>query len=79
MSWIKFVDAGESQSGKTKIWILTTPDDERLGMVKWFARWRKYAFHPAAYTVIGFDEDCLREIASFLERETAGRGPLRQR
>jgi hypothetical protein len=37
-------------------------------MVRWFSRWRKYAFYPGRETV--FEEDCLREIADFCETRT---------
>lgn len=39
-----------------------------LGEVKWFGRWRKYAFFPERDCV--FEQDCLRVIAEFCERHT---------
>lgn len=40
----------------------------RLGVIKWFGRWRKYVFEPYAETV--YEETCLREISQFIEEET---------
>lgn len=75
MSWITFKDAGESVSGKTRIWTVDVADPDiitiSLGEVKWFGRWRKYAFFPKAETV--FEQCCLREIAEFCERQTRER------
>jgi hypothetical protein len=72
MSWISFEYAGQSKSGKTSEWRVRPegkPDlGPCLGVVKWYASWRKYAFNPSANTV--FEQDCLREIADFCERQT---------
>lgn len=35
-----------------------------LGVIKWFGRWRKYAFFPRADCV--FDSKCLAEIEEFI-------------
>jgi hypothetical protein len=72
MSWITFEDAGRSDSGITKIFHVVQADGKGarpLGRIKWFAPWRKYAFPPSSETV--FEEDCLREIATFCVEETA--------
>ena len=39
-----------------------------LGEIKWFGRWRKYAFFPDYMCV--FEEECLRDISVFLEQAT---------
>jgi len=69
-SWISFVFLTVSQTGKTKIWEVFTKDEPviALGAIKWFGRWRRYAFYPEKDTV--FEHDCLRDIASFCEAET---------
>ena len=56
---------------KTNIYHVLPKDDMhgRLGRVIWFARWRKYVFEPEPETV--YEETCLREIAEFVEQETA--------
>jgi hypothetical protein len=56
-----------SKSGLTKIWIAEY-DKEELGVVLWKPEWRKYWFEPFNNT--GFEEDCLREIAVFIEEQT---------
>lgn len=67
--WIKFEEVRKSESGKTVIWQIFTLDGTIcLGEVSWFGRWRKYAFHPERDTV--FEQDCLREIATFCEAKT---------
>lgn len=70
--WIRFFETGASPSGKTAVWaVMTMSGDEQIGEVRWFARWRKYAFYPKAHTV--FEEDCLRDIAAFCELVTQRR------
>lgn len=72
VAWITFDFEGTSASGKTDCWAVRTLDRKhRLGAVKWFGRWRRYAFFPMAATV--FEQDCLRRIAEFCEQATASR------
>jgi hypothetical protein len=53
----------------TKVWGVVAKDGgATLGKVKWFGRWRKYAFFAEADTV--FEQVCLRDIANFCETET---------
>lgn len=56
-----------SKTGKTHFWQVANGAIV-LGCVKWFARWRKYAFFPAPETV--FEQVCLRDIAQFCEDRT---------
>jgi hypothetical protein len=44
-------------------------DNFLLGEIKWFGRWRKYVFEPAANTI--YEETCMRDISQFIEEETA--------
>ena len=37
-----------------------------LGTIKWFGRWRQYAFFPADGTI--FNPECLRDICGEIER-----------
>jgi hypothetical protein len=54
---------------KTKVWkILDESAKFELGRIRWFGRWRKYCFFPTADTV--FEQDCLRDIAEFIESQT---------
>ena len=66
MSYLTFTFVGTSASGKTKVWLVDTPNT--LGTVQWYAPWRKYVVHPALGTL--FDANCLREIATFCETKT---------
>ena len=68
--WIEFKDWGDSDSGKTRIWGVVSKDTPpvKLGEIKWFSRWRKYAFFPCTDTV--FEEECLRDISFFVEQVT---------
>ncbi|MDD5354952.1 MAG: hypothetical protein PHY56_00185 [Candidatus Omnitrophica bacterium] len=64
--WIKFIEIKTEK--KTKTFEIWTADRNSilLGHVKWFVRWRKYAFFPDGYTV--FEQDCLNDIKDFLIR-----------
>lgn len=66
-SYIDFTHIGKSKSGKTDIYVVTSDRDD-LGEIKWWAHWRRYVFMPDAETV--FEQDCLREIATFIEELT---------
>jgi len=66
--FVKFENAGLSDSGKTQRWLVTSTGGAHLGTVSWYSQWRRYAFQPIAGTV--FDANCLREIADFLQVET---------
>lgn len=67
-SFIEFHDGGRSPSGKTAVYFVNAKQGGQLGMVKWFGRWRCYAFFPLGDTV--FERVCLRDIAAFCEQET---------
>lgn len=68
--WIKFMTAPDAGDGrKTKIWDVVTIDgSSKLGEIRWFSRWRRYAFFPDRKTV--FEQDCLRRIADFIQLKT---------
>lgn len=69
MSWIEFQHEGTSPSGKTAIFTVAAKNGGgTLGSVRWWAPWRKYAFFPRPETL--YEQDCLRDIAAFCERET---------
>jgi hypothetical protein len=65
--YLVFVPAGVSDSGKTKKWDVQS-SGVHLGWVSWYSHWRKYTFNPGDSI---FDHACLREIADFIESETA--------
>ena len=68
MSYLTFVPAGFSPSGKTKNWSVQDSTHSHLARISWYAPSRKYAvvFNPAAT----FDPGCLREIADYAEDAT---------
>ncbi|MBA7549963.1 hypothetical protein ES705_42468 [subsurface metagenome] len=54
------------QKPKTKvIEIISKRGRERLGIIKWFPRWRQYAFSPGADTI--FNVECLNDIVSHIK------------
>lgn len=55
-------------TGKTMVWHVLDRGGAKIGEVKWFGRWRKYAFFPIDAI---FEEVCLREIAGFIQGRTA--------
>lgn len=66
---IEFHVWGPDPKRKTATWdVHAKRSGGILGSVKWFARWRKYCFFPAADCV--FEETCLREIAEFIVART---------
>lgn len=51
---------------KTDVYeVVSKLHDNQLGIVKWYARWRQYAFFPNQDTV--WNKDCLNDIRYFLE------------
>ncbi len=57
-----------SVTGKTKIWIIVDRSNGLLGKVRWFGRWRCYAFFPETDTV--FNASCMRELVMFCDEAT---------
>ena len=66
--WIRFSRPRKSASGKTQVWKVLSNDDDSLGEIRWYGRWRKYAFHPEIFTI--YEQDCLRKIADFCEDQS---------
>ena len=64
--WIEFEHYPSKEGCKTSLWIVKTKEDSiPLGLIKWYGAWRTYAFFPANDTI--FEDDCLRDIAQFIE------------
>jgi len=58
-----------AHTGKTfQFTVWTTGQEFMLGDIKWFGRWRRYAFSPVDKTI--FEQDCLRTIADICEKMT---------
>ena len=69
MSYLKFIDAAPSPSGKTKRWVVQTATGVPLMGIGWHGPWRKYTITWTDQSAV-FDHGCLREIADFLEART---------
>ena len=69
MKWIEIKEIPNPKR-KTKAFAVHTNYDEKelLGMIRWFAGWRKYCFFPIHQTF--YEWSCLRDIAEFIESET---------
>ena len=67
MSYLQFIFDRTSESGKTKVWRVTSSGNN-LGMICWYSHWRKYVFAPAPSECI-FDAGCLEEISVFLKAQ----------
>jgi hypothetical protein len=71
--WLLFEDRGLTPSGKTSIWaVIGRQTQTQLGLVKWAAPWRRYAFFPAPGCQ-WLDAICLRDIAAFCDEAMAER------
>lgn len=68
--WIDFHECvPRTKDAKTKTWAVVAREGGAcLGAVKWFGRWRQYAFFPGPVTV--YEPTCLRDIATFCEAMT---------
>lgn len=63
--WIHFTF--QHDTGKTKVYnCYNTEYNSLLGQVKWYAGFRKYSFFAAPNIV--FETQCLKDIASFLDK-----------
>ena len=60
----------------TRRWDVRSKEDANLGEIKWYPPWRKYCFFPAVSTL--YEQVCLREIAEFIEQETAAHKAARK-
>lgn len=66
--YVKAKKTGKQKTLKTNIYIVRKDSDkalaERLGIIKFYSRWRQYVFYPDFYSI--WSKDCLKKIASFL-------------
>lgn len=64
-----YADVRPGTSRLTMRWELRSQAGAHLlGEVRWHAPWRRYCFYPAGGTL--FEQDCLRDIAEFIEVKT---------
>ena len=67
--WVYSRECEQPAERKTKRWMICAKDGEvGLGEVKWFGKWRCYAFFPLNDTI--YEKSCLRTIATFCEIKT---------
>ena len=69
MSYLQFKQRGTSSSD-SKLWAVLGAQVKVLGIIRWYAPWRKYCFYTLEGGAMVFDVNCLREIADFCEAET---------
>jgi hypothetical protein len=74
--YIEFIDTTPAKRA-TGVWhVKAIGDGTFLGCVKWFGRWRRYAFFPAVTTV--FEDECMDYISGFIKARMAERREARR-
>jgi hypothetical protein len=69
VKWISCTLVDQPPQRKTKVWTVWSLQSAfYLGRVQWFSRWRRYCFFPNGQAA--FEQDCLRDLAEFVESET---------
>lgn len=67
--WIRFDPIPVPPDRKTQRWhVVAKQRGDDLGVIEWDTGWRRYVFAPYEGSV--YEQDCLRDIASFIEDET---------
>ncbi len=67
--YLRYEREPDRPGGRTKRWrVIASRDDALLGRIRWFGRWRQYAFFPEPKTI--FNPDCLDSIAAFARSAT---------
>lgn len=67
--WLTIVVKPQDPKKKTCEWTVCGVNyGPELGVIKWWAAWRKYCFFPAPDAL--FEQDCLRDIAKTVEELT---------
>jgi hypothetical protein len=70
-TYLVFYNSGPRKGQKTNVYDVYAGTSVKLGLIKWYAPWRKYSYFPNLNTV--YEQVCLREIAEFCEIETRKR------
>lgn len=64
--WIEFQKQYGIPEKKTDTYLILTKDSGNcIGIIKWYAAWRKYSFFPNPNCV--FETQCMRDIISFID------------
>jgi hypothetical protein len=61
--YLRFQQA--ASTGKTEVWLVVSRYGDPLGIIKWFGRWRQYAFFPEDGTI--FNTGCMRTIVENIQ------------
>lgn len=69
--YISFIKTADKP--KTSVWKCVNGDreDEVLGLVKWYSRWRQYCFFPTTSTV--FNSGCMADVIDFIQKAECDR------
>lgn len=64
----KYISFVESITNKNKqVWqCVNNSSKEELGLVKWYATWRRYCYFPTVQAV--YSDDCLDDISHFIKQ-----------
>lgn len=61
----------ESVSRRTSQWIVRSrASGDMLGTIKWFGRWRCYAYFPKTEGETVLNAECMRVLADFMHEQT---------
>jgi hypothetical protein len=71
MSYLTFVEQNLPGLKTLHVEVRSTTHGDLLGCIKWFGRWRQYAFFPESGTV--WNPDCLREVTERMASLMAAR------
>jgi len=64
--WIEFREV--PAPGVTKRWeVVAKQGNQLLGIICWSTGWRRYVLRPG---ITEWEQDCLRDVADFLEAQT---------
>jgi hypothetical protein len=75
--WVEFERLPARMKNKvTYDWRVLTRYGVLLGQVRWYSPWRRYSFF--TFDACIFEQECLRDIAAFCERETNSRKAARK-
>ena len=65
--WLTFHDVTpHSDTAKTRYVTVVSIHGAELGVIKWFGRWRQYAFFPHPQTI--FNPECMTDICGEIQR-----------
>ena len=65
--WINIIKEHNTGVKKTDTFLIQTKDGNQcIGLIKWYAPWRKYSFFPNRETV--YETQCLKDIVAFIDK-----------